>query len=107
MFYRICCIHTRTSVPLLRSLWSAPLKPISGKGLKDGFESLRVAYTATDGTTVDKTLNSELFESHSDKQIIAPADIWNGLASPKDDVVFTLIISKGSGSFTARVAERE
>ena len=31
---------------------------ISGKGLKDGFESLRVAYTATDGTTVDKTLNS-------------------------------------------------
>ena len=80
---------------------------ISGKGLKDGFESLRVAYTATDGTTVDKTLNSELFESHSDTQIIAPADIWNGLASPKDNVVFTLITSKGSGSFTARVAESE
>ena len=78
---------------------------VSGWGLKDGFESLRVAYTAADGTTVDEAIDPEHFDRHDETEIFFPPAAWGDFAAaPAGDVVFTLTTAKGSGSFTAKVA---
>ena len=78
---------------------------ISGWGLKDGFVSLRVAYAASDGTTVDEAIDMEYVDLHTETEILFPPATWGDFAaSPAGDVVFTVTTAKGSASFTAKVA---
>ena len=78
---------------------------VSGWGLKDGFESLRVAYTAADGTTVDVAIDMEYVDRHTETEILFPPATWGDFAaSPAGDVVFTVTTAKGIASFTAKVA---
>ena len=78
---------------------------ISGWGLKDGFVSLRVAYAASDGTTVDEAIDMEYVDRHTETEILFPPATWGDFAaSPAGDVVFTVTTAKGSASFTAKVA---
>ena len=78
---------------------------ISGWGLKDGFVSLRVAYAASDGTTVDEAIDMEYVDRHTETEILFPPATWGDFAaSPAGDVVFTVTTAKGIASFTAKVA---
>ena len=78
---------------------------ISGWGLKDGFVSLRVAYAAADGTTVDEAIDMEYVDRHTETEILFPPATWGDFAaSPAGDVVFTVTTAKGIASFTAKVA---
>ena len=78
---------------------------ISGWGLKDGFVSLRVAYAASDGTTVDEAIDMEYVDRHTETEILFPPATWGDFAaSPAGDVVFTVTTAKGNASFTAKVA---
>ena len=78
---------------------------ISGWGLKDGFVSLRVAYAASDGTTVDEAIDMEYVDRHTETESLFPPATWGDFAaSPAGDVVFTVTTAKGSASFTAKVA---
>ena len=78
---------------------------VSGWGLKDGFESLRVAYAASDGTTVDEAIDMEYVDRHTETEILFPPATWGDFAtSPAGDVVFTVTTAKGIASFTAKVA---
>ena len=78
---------------------------ISGWGMKDGFVSLRVAYAASDGTTVDEAIDMEYVDRHTETEILFPPATWGDFAaSPAGDVVFTVTTAKGIASFTAKVA---
>ena len=78
---------------------------VSGWGLKDGFVSLRVAYAASDGTTVDEAIDMEYVDRHTETEILFPPATWGDFAeSPAGDVVFTVTTAKGIASFTAKVA---
>ena len=67
--------------------------------------SLRVAYAASDGTTVDEAIDMEYVDRHTETEILFPPATWGDFAaSPAGDVVFTVTTAKGSASFTAKVA---
>ena len=80
---------------------------IYGWGLKDGFEYVSVAYTAADGSPMDEIVNSDMLTAHTDTEIVIPAEAWTKFPEAGGNVIFTVYSSKGTATFTAKVAESE
>ena len=75
---------------------------ITGWGLLDGFESLRVAYTDTNGEAVDELItDTNSFAQHSDTSIAFPPAFWDKFPAANSDVTFTLTTQKGAANYTA------